>query len=367
MQPALSPDGGAIVFRSERDGGGLFVMGGTGESVRRLTSEGHYPSWSPDGLEVVYCTDTFSDPTSRFAVPSQIWAVSLATGDRRLITAGDTVQPAVSPDGRWIAYWGLLYGGGQRDLAMVPAGGGPAIALTQDSAVDWNPVWSPDGRYLYYLSDRGGSMNVWRLAIDSASGAQQGEPQPVTTPSTRTRHLAFSRDGRYMVYAQAASRTNIRRLTLDASLNIEGGPISITRGERRTTNPALSPDGRWLAFDSIGYPQEDLFIAASDGTGERQLTDDEFRDRGPRWSPDGRRIAFLSDRSGRFEIWTLNPDGSGLRQLTDTTGPAAQQPVWSPDGRRIAYSRTVAPVALIQVNDPDRPRQLRSLKPFSDP
>jgi TolB protein len=210
-------------------------------------------------------------------------------------------------------------------------------------------------------------MNVWRQELDGESGARRGEPQPVTMPSGRIRCLAFSRDGRHLVYAEAVSRTNIRRLTLDADLRVQAEPVGITQGARITTNPALSPDRQWLVFDSLGEKQEDLFIAASDGAGERRLTDDEYRDRGARWSPDGRRIAFLSDRSGRFEIWAINPDGSGLRQLTDTTGAYAQQPVWSPDGRRIAFSRTVAPVALIEVDAPDGSRGLASLRPFNSP
>jgi Tol biopolymer transport system component len=93
-----------------------------------------------------------------------------------------------------------------------------------------------------------------------------------------------------------------------------------------------------LAFQESGK-QEDIFVIKTDGTEQRQVTNDIHRDRGPRWSPDGKRIAFYSDRSGRYEVWTIAPDGGGLQQLTYTSGAGnVVYPVWSPDGARLAYS-----------------------------
>lgn len=77
--PAFSPDGSQIAFRSSRDGGGIFVMGATGESVRRLSSEGFDPSWSPDGKEIVFASEETLSPTSRNSI-SHLTIVNLATG-----------------------------------------------------------------------------------------------------------------------------------------------------------------------------------------------------------------------------------------------------------------------------------------------
>ncbi len=104
--PAFSPDGRFIAFRSERGGGGLFVMGATGESVRRLTSFGDNPSWSPDGRDIVFGTEGRSDPTTR-EKQSELWVVPAAAGEPRRIFAGDAVQPAWSPGGTRIAYWAI--------------------------------------------------------------------------------------------------------------------------------------------------------------------------------------------------------------------------------------------------------------------
>src|SRR5207244_1527828 len=90
----------------------------------------------------------------------------------------------------------------------------------------------------------------------------------------------------------------------------------------------VSPDGQWVAFQSWGH-QEDIYVMKSDGSGEKQLTNDIYKDRLPRFSPDGRRIAFFSNRSGNFEIWIIGTDGSGLQQITKD-GKASKfiRPAW---------------------------------------
>ncbi len=155
-QPAFSPDGGTIAFRSERDGGGIFLMGATGESVRRLTDFGYNPAWSPDGKRILVATEGVSDPQSR-KTKSQIWRVEIATGARRLLVPGDAVQPSWSPHGSRIAYWGIPTGSAERALWTLPAGGGTPVAVTRDEYFNWSPAWSPDGKYLYFASNRGGA------------------------------------------------------------------------------------------------------------------------------------------------------------------------------------------------------------------
>src|SRR5205823_4334090 len=338
-QPAFSPDGERIAFRSEREGGGLFVMGATGESVKRLADFGFNPAWSPDGKEIACADEGVVQPSGRFNPNSRIWAVNVATGERRLVTKEDSVQPHWSPHGVRIAYQGRGKAA-QRDIWTIPAGGGEPVEVTNDAATDWNPVWSPDGKYLYFASDRGGSMNLWRVPIEEQSGKVLGQPEAITTPSAYSAHLSFSQDGRRMVYAQTVSRGNLQQVGFDPNKEtVTGQPVWITQGSRRANTPNLSPDGEWLAFDSWGGQQDDLFVIRQDGTGLRQLTDDIYKDRKPTWSPDGKRIAFHSDRSGKYEIWTINSDGSGLQQLTYTSANI-NNAVWSPDGTRLAYHNT---------------------------
>ncbi len=346
-QPAFSPDGEHIVFRSDRDGGGIFVMGATGENVRRLVDHGHNPAWSPDGQEIAYSKGSFARPSERGNFPGPLYVVKLATGEIRQVTETDAVQPNWSPHGDRIAYWGIPRGG-QRDIWTVGARGGEPEPVTSDPALDWNPVWSPDGRYLYFASDRGGSMNLWRAPIDEQSGKLLGAIEPSTIPATYSGYFSFSRDGRHLAYAQAINQTNLQQISFDPVRGkIEERPVWITQGSRVTTNPDLSPDGAQIVFDAVGDKQEDLFIVRRDGTSLRQITNDKHKDRSPHWSPDGQQIVFFSDRSGRYELWLINPDGGGLKQFSYTSGPGVQTPLWSPDGLRLLCSLQAGPPIML--------------------
>lgn len=335
-QPAVSPDGNQIAFRSEREGGGIFVMGLTGESVRRVTHFGFNPAWSPDGKEILFATEGINDPWIR-RHPSEIYRVKLANNRPQLVHKGDAVQPSWSPQGSRIAYLERL-SSGQRVIWTIPVGGGEPVKVTAGESVDWNPVWSPDGRYLYFASDRSGVTNLWRVPIDERSGSVQGEPEPVNT-SGQASMLSISRDGRSIVYAADETRTVLEKVAFDpASGTIAGPAVAITETSNRISTFDASRDGRWLVYQT-SVPRQNLFVVHPDGTGLRQLTDGEFMDRQPRWSPDSTRIAFYSNRGDKQEIWTIwtiRADGSQLERVAAIPGRPAYHPIWSPDGRWLA-------------------------------
>ncbi len=330
---AFSPDGQRIAFRSERDSGGLFVMGATGESVRRLTDFGDNPAWSPDGTTIVFATEGQSDPHAREKV-SELWLVAASGGEPQRIFAGDAVMPFWSPSGGRIAYWSAI--DGIRNVWTLAADGTDPQAVTRESSIDWNPVWSTDGAWLYFLSDRGGVMNPWRVAIDESTGQVRGEPQPITLPTGWSGQISPSADQSRMAYRTAELLSVIRRVPFDIERARVTGPMETLFS---TALPAascdVSADG-WVAF-STTLIQEDVYVMRLDGTGLRKLTDDPAKDRRPVWSPDGRQLAFYSNRSGRYEAWTVDRDGSNLRQRTETAGSSSVIfPTWSPDGRTFA-------------------------------
>jgi len=333
-QPAFSGDGKQIAFRSERDRGGIFVTDLGGRSVRRLTDFGHDASWSPDGQEIVVATEGVFDPLSRPST-SYLWRINTITGAKRRITSDDSVQPAWSPHGHRIAFWHIGRDAGQRDIATISADGGKPVPVTNDAAMDWSPAWSPDGRHLYFSSDRGGSMNLWRIAIEERTGKPLGAPEAVTTPSRWSGDLSVGADGDRIAFTAAEPRSNLERLAFDAKLGkVAGSPVSVTATSVPVIQPNVSPDGQWLVFRTEG-DQEDLYVSRADGSALRQLTYDSAKDRGPTWSPDGKRIAFYSDRGGKYEIWCIDPDGGGLEQLTAITGTWMSFPVWSHDGTQM--------------------------------
>ncbi len=344
-QPAFSPDGDRIAFRSDREGGGIFVMEATGESVRRLSDTGYNPSWSPNGREIVVAYGRFAYPTDRGGTSNALQVIDAGSGAKRVLAKdADAMQPSWSPHGTRIAFWGLRGSSGQRDLWTIAADGSDSATggttVTDDPPLDWSPTWSPDGRHLYFSSTRGGTMNLWRVPIDESSGKTLGPPEPVTTPSTYSGGLAFSRDGSRLAFASLDYRSTLFKVGLDlAGGSITGTPMPVLKSRRPIRDHEVSPDGEWVAFTETGG-QEDLLVARTDGKEYRRLTDDASRDRGPAWSPDGRRIAFYSDRGGVYQLWTIRPDGSGLEQIADL--PGTNFPVWSPDGARIAFSGATA-------------------------
>src|SRR5439155_16032370 len=136
-------------------------------------------------------------------------------------------------------FWGLREG--KRDIWTVAAGGGEPVPVTNDDDLDWNPVWAPDGKYLYFSSDRGGSMNLWRVRIEEASGKLLGPPEPVTTPSPYSGFMNFSRDGKRLVYVQQTASSNLFRVGFDCfNESIVERPFHITQGSAWVFEPDLS-------------------------------------------------------------------------------------------------------------------------------
>jgi Tol biopolymer transport system component len=337
-EPAFSPDGSKIVFRSERDGGGLFVMGATGESVVRVSAVGYRPCWSPDGTRLAAASSDYADPTARPA-RSQLLVIDVGNGRSKVIFEGDAVQPSWSPSGRRIAFWAIPMGGGQRDLWTIPAEGGTPVAVTHDPPLDYNPVWSPDGRSLYFTSQRGGSVNLWRVPIDESTGRTLGDPQPVTAGVGAEIHsVTVAKDGRHLVAVGSALFQSMRRVKLDvahARGAIDPTPLL------RSSNPMLwvdtSPDGKSIAYtsrapgDRPGIVREEIVVSALDGSSRRSVAVSESRNRIPRWSPKGDRLAFASDRDGEYRIYTVRADGSDL-QVLEGSPPNTVYNAWSPKG-----------------------------------
>jgi serine/threonine protein kinase len=357
-EPAFAPDGERIAFRSSRDGGGLFVMGKTGEAPRRVGPEGRTPAWSPDGQRLAYSTAATAIPTSR-GLLGALRVVHVETGDVTELTTVDALGPAWSPNGRFIAFWGMGRTpdgdafSSQRDIWMIPSSGGSPWKITDDAHVDWNPTWTPDGAFIFFGSNRGGSMNLWRIAVDPNTGRANGEPQAITTPAAWMGLAQLSRTGDSLVYESRETTSNIYRASLDVTRGAIGTPEPVTSGSRTFRFADPSPDGQFLALGTSYLQQEDIFISRADGSELRQLTTDAFNDRWPEWSPAGDVIAFYSDRSGKYEIWTTTMSGQ-LRQVTDAAEHSALYPRWSPSGARMTFSDiSVSPAVVIF--DPSRP------------
>ncbi|MCH7825542.1 MAG: serine/threonine-protein kinase [Acidobacteria bacterium] len=351
VSPAFSPNGERIAFSGSPVqsaniviGGGISIMGRTGDDVRRLTDEGFNPAWSPDGTKLVYSDEFVSwNPYTR-QQDGQLHILDIASDTTVTLELDDGVQPNWSPNGHRITYW--ANSSGQRDIWTVPAEGGEggsvtqadAVPVTQDEYIDYSPVWSPDGSWLYFASTRGGSMAIWRVAIDEMSGETLGEPQQITSGGLGDPGmLSFSADGTRLLYTSMLIRGSIVAADFDPdALTLTSETAPVVQGTRRLADPHVTADGELITYRTAGA-QQDIFVAGTDGSNEQQVTDDLFKDWGPRWSPEGDTIAFYTNVGGDYEIWVMNADGSGRTRLTDTQeGDAPQRPIWSPDGNKIA-------------------------------
>jgi serine/threonine protein kinase len=355
-QPSFSADGSRIAFRSGRSGGGLFVMGRTGELVRQVTDAGYWPAWSPDGTRLVYSSEPTVDIPFTYGGGATVWTVHIESGRKTKLTDLDGTQPSWSPHDRRIAFWGVDPATQNRDIWTVPVGGGPAVRVTDDPAVDSTPVWSSDGRHLYFASSRSGTTNLWRVAIDETTGITSGAPEPIVVPTQNAVHPTLSRDGRRLAYMASSWTSDVYAVAIDlARAVLDGQPRWILGGPHHWVGLHASPDGQRLAYVRASQ-QRDLFVTGVDGANPQRLTDDRIGIRCPAWAPDGRSLVVLSTRRGDKDLIFVEPDGGRTRRLTDlpSTGMVGC-PAWSPTDRTrlVLVQGPTDPAALIM--DPTRP------------
>jgi Tol biopolymer transport system component len=211
------------------------------------------------------------------------------------------------------------------------------------------PALTPDGKEIAYFGDQGGFfIDLW------LADAETGRVKRRLVKSTQNSNYeslrfinsagSFSPDGRY--FAIAAKRKDRDDLViLDVKRNREERRIEV--GLNGLQTPQWSPDGQQLVFTGFSNGFTDLFIINRDGTGLRRLTNDKFADLHPAWSPDGKTIAFVTDRGGETDfdllrfgnlrIALLHLESGAIDLLGNMNTGKNINPVWAPDGRSLAF------------------------------
>lgn len=311
-------------------------MPALGGAPRRIVESGSELAWSPDGAELAYLTgDTVE------------LHVASADGKRRekLASAGLAEAPVWSPRGDRIAYaagnggyllsvYGVLNVASSSIWAVSPEGGEP-IRLTEDAHLDSSPQWTPDGRHVLFVSDRGGTRDIYRLTL-TRSGEPEGAPQRLTT-GLQVHSISLSADGTRLVYSVLNRKQNIWSVPIPSLRTVsvrEATPVTI--GNQEIEGIAVSKDGKWLAFDSNRSGNQDIYKMPIDGGELVQLTSHPSEDFVTTWSPDGSEIMFYSLRSGNRDVYVMSSDGGSVRQITDYPGLEFGGS-WSPDAKLIVF------------------------------
>jgi len=263
-----------------------------------------------------------------------------------LFRLGSVSEPQLSPEGDWIAYTverdDLEEDESNSRIWMVPAAGGEAQPLTAKGESSSHPRWSPDGRYLAFLSGRDDKpTQVWRLSRNG------GEAVQVTDTPQSVGGFEWSPDSTRLL------------LVLRDPTPAELAAHEQDEDYEEKTQPPWVIDRQQFKLDYVGYldrRRRHVHVLDLDSGTLTQVTHGDYDADEPAWSPDGTRIAFTSNRTenpdGNYntDIWVVvaDPQSAPGEPQQITTGEGADtSPAWSPDGRLITHTSVIDPAAML--------------------
>jgi Tol biopolymer transport system component/serine/threonine protein kinase len=336
--PSWSPDGTQIAFASQREDPGYYVVSALGGRPRKIfasTADLGRPVWSRDGSRLAGVTlDSSGQQRLEIVALQSMESTSIPLAGRETWRTDLTW----SSNDQLVAYVdGVSNTPDVTQLWVVRLADGRATALTDGMTLVRTPSFSPDSRTVFYVSNEGGSFDLWQHSL-AADGTAIGEPQRLTT-GVGMSSAAVSSDGKRLAYSRGLGRVaNVWRVPFTADRRVTWADArQLTTDEAFIEFIDVSPDGSELFLSSNRRGNQDIWRMPAAGGEMQQLTSDPAPDWRPSISADGMQIVFYSYRSGNREIWVVPRAGGPARQVTTHDG-GDYHPVWSPDGSRIAFA-----------------------------
>ena len=362
-RPVWSPDGKSLAFASKRHGNfDVFIMPSSGGEIRRLTyhSANDLPyAFTPDGQSIYFASSRLGTPETvlvgTYIGSDQLYTVPVFGGSSHLLLPTPALDVAVSPDGRQLLYDNRpvyenefrkgAVSAGTRDIWLYDLATKKHRKITMNEGEDRDAFWAADGKSFYFLSERGGSFNVWHQKLD-----ENAQPSQVTKHSGQpVRFLSLAVDGSMVygfegeIWRRAAGSSESQRVPIHISQgSLVAGTFS-ANANAYVSEIVVSPDDSEVAVVARG----EVFVTSTSNGRTRRITSTPEFEHDVSFSPDGRTLLYCSERGGDSDIYEASVPANHPPSFTtagavtekkviDTEGDAFF-PVYSPDGKRIAF------------------------------
>ena len=361
--PVWSPDGSRIAFASDRNGGSdIYVMSSKGGPATRLTFNSAMETpmaFSPDGAEVVFGA-AIQDPAASALFPSgrmtEVYSVpakggrvtQLLASPAEMISWNGTDGSFLYQDQKGVENpWRKHHTSSvTRDVWLYDASTGSHTNLTNRPGEDRNPVLGPDGKTVYFLSERdGGSFNVYSFPLSNPSvvtAVTDFKEHPVRFLSQGSNGLlAYAFDGE--IYTQQPG-AKPQKVNVDIIMD-EPVATQKLRFRNGIDDALASPDGSQMALIYRG----DVFVTSVEHGSIKQITRTPQAESGLSWSKDGKTLYYTSERDGHKALYKAemgradDPNFSNATTIVETAlFPATDsieraRPDVSPDGKKLAF------------------------------
>ena len=365
MFPKFSPDGKMIAFTGQFDGNTeVYVIPAEGGEPKRLTRTATLGrddvgdrmgpnnivmDWTPDGKKILYRTRnyTFNDFTG------QLMTVSVDGGLSEKVPLKNGGFANYSPDGKKLAYnyifrefrtWKRYEGGMADDIRIFDFETKKSEKITDNVNQDVFPMWSPDGKKVYYISDRDSYMNLYEYDVAAKSTVQltNYKEYDIKFPAAGQNAIVYENGGYIFKFEMASKKAAKVSISINNDFPYSRPEWKDLSGSIRSIS--VSPNGERL----LGIARGDIFsIPAKSGITYNITNSSSANDKIADWAPDGNGYAYVSDKDGEFNIWYSDAKGKERRLTNVKTHILGME--WAPDSKSIAWSEKLNTLNILDV------------------